>query len=476
MNITTNVAPIPNQSDSSTPSAARPPSASQGADFRSFLEAAHDPGAAAKGHPAGRRPATTPDPRDAASKRGAAPKRDPQDPANGFLPQAPAPIVVDDSDDEGSGQDDPQAETPAPVDCGANAPAASTPNETANASALPQLAVSATASPFIPNALPRTPPLTAAVASEATPGLAIDATARTASGLGTSPTPGESRSEPSLARPAALPSPSTLAGLAGASRVAASPAAIGANPSLSPSAAKSPNGPLATASAERTSSGDSASRTASPTSSGNPTAAAPPSATAAARDASRPSAKAGAAAAAAPASPDGAAPAASALLATDAALGALPSDKILTTTANGVPADATSSARPAEDDVATAAQSAMNQVVILNAAHGALDHPELGHIDVHARSKDGEVDVRVTSQRAETASLLAPRVEAMSAAANVPAARIEIGTRGGPSTGSFDASGNGGGQKSDDRAPTESDDDTSAAIQPTAPGRVRIVL
>jgi hypothetical protein len=462
MNITTNVAPIPNQSDSSTPSAARPPSASQGADFRSFLEAAHDPGAAAKGHPAGRRPATTPDPRDAASKRGAAPKRNPQDPANEFLPQAPAAIVVDDSDDEGFGQDAMEAETPAAVDSGANALASSTPNETVNASALPQLAVSATASPFI--------------APEATLGSAIDATARTASGLGTSPTPGESRSEPRADRSAALPSPSTLAGLAGASRVAASPAAIGANPSPSPSAAKSPNPPLASASAQRTSSGDSASRTASPTSSSDPTADAPPSATAAARDTSRSGAKAGAAAAASPASPDGAAPGASAVLATDAALGAMPSDKILTTTANGVPADATSSAHPSEDDVATDAQSAMNKVVILNAAHGALDHPELGHIDVRAHSKDGEVDVRVTSQRAETASFLAPRVEAMSAAANVPAARIEIGTRGGPSTGSFDASGNGGGQKSDDRAPTESDDDTSAAILPTAPGRVRIVL
>jgi hypothetical protein len=462
MNITTNVATIPNASDSPTPSAARPPSASQGAAFRSFLDAAHEPAAAPKSHPEGHRSATSPDARDAASKRDATPKRDPQNAVNGFLPQAPAPTVVVDSEDEESGHDAaPAAPAPA-LDSGPNALASSTPNQTADASALPQLAVSATASSLI--------------APEATAGSPLDATGRIASGFGASPTPGESRSEPGGPRSAALPSPSSLAGLANASRVAASPTAIAASPSPPPSGAKSPNNlPLATASAQRTPSGDSTSRTASPTSSGDPAADARASATATARDASRSSAKAAAATVASPASPDGAAPGASALAA-DAALGAMPSDKILTTTANSVPIDTTSSARPSEDDVATAAQSAMNKVVILNAAHGALDHPELGHIDVRARLKDGEVDVRVTSQRAETASILAPRVEAMSAAANVPAARIEIGTRGGPSTESFDASSNGGGQKSDDRAPTESDDDTSAAVLPTAPGRVRIVL
>ncbi len=151
------------------------------------------------------------------------------------------------------------------------------------------------------------------------------------------------------------------------------------------------------------------------------------------------------------------------------------SGKILTT-ANAPALDPGPAAPPPRSEAQTHAESVLNQAVMVHAAHGELDHPELGPIQVTARLRDGEVDVRVTAHRLETVAILVPRIDAMAAAANVPAARIEVGTRGEPAFAHADAPANGGGT-SDGRSPGEPDrDDPDGSSMPAGPRRVRIVL
>jgi hypothetical protein len=118
----------------------------------------------------------------------------------------------------------------------------------------------------------------------------------------------------------------------------------------------------------------------------------------------------------------------------------------------------------------------LNQAVMVHAAHGELDHPELGPIQVTARLRDGEVDVHVTAHRLETVAILVPRIDAMAAVANVPAARVAVGTRGEPEFAHADASADGG-STSDGRSPGEpGPDDPDGSPMPVGPRRVRIVL
>jgi hypothetical protein len=143
------------------------------------------------------------------------------------------------------------------------------------------------------------------------------------------------------------------------------------------------------------------------------------------------------------------------------------------------------SARAAHDDPASAAVlSAANQIVMRRAAHGEMDHPELGRVDVSAHLRDGQLDVRIVTQRAESAATLLPHARAIAAdlhTADAPAARVDIQSRSGAAT-SHDsgasrhsgASGNGSQSSSDERRALPVDAG-EAPVSP-APRRVRIVL
>jgi hypothetical protein len=155
--------------------------------------------------------------------------------------------------------------------------------------------------------------------------------------------------------------------------------------------------------------------------------------------------------------------------------GADVSGKILTT-ANAPPLDPGPAVPPPRSEGRTLAESVVNKAVLGHAAHGELDHPELGPIRVTARLRDGEVDVHVTAQRLETVAILVPRIDAMAAAANVPAARIDVGIRGDAPFAQPDASGNGS-SPSDDPARRDQDPDNLDGHPTQAgPRRVRIVL
>jgi hypothetical protein len=146
------------------------------------------------------------------------------------------------------------------------------------------------------------------------------------------------------------------------------------------------------------------------------------------------------------------------------------------TTANAPALDAGPAAPPSRSEARTHAESMLNQAVMMHAAHGELDHPELGPIQVTARLRDGEVDVHLTAHRLETVAILVPRIDAIAAAANVPAARVEVGTRGEPEFAHADASADGG-STSDGRSPGEpGPDNPDASPMPAGPRRVRIVL
>ena len=127
---------------------------------------------------------------------------------------------------------------------------------------------------------------------------------------------------------------------------------------------------------------------------------------------------------------------------------------------------------------ATSVRSAHNQQIIRNAAHGEFEHPELGHVAVSARLRDGEVDVRVTALRPETAAFLTPHAGAMAAdarAANVPIARVDVDHKGGASSASSARSGEGSGHHADSNGHQEGDGDGKDVVVP-GPRRVRIVL
>jgi hypothetical protein len=155
-----------------------------------------------------------------------------------------------------------------------------------------------------------------------------------------------------------------------------------------------------------------------------------------------------------------------------------PSDKTLTPVnpmSPGVKAADASN----DGETVSVVQSAQNQRVIRDAAHGEVEHPELGRVTVSARLREGEVDVRVTAQRSETAMFLMPRVDAMTAdvrAAHVPVGRVDVDGGGGslpqPSTASGDGS---GGSARDHARPEERDGEGQVVVAPP-PKRVRIVL
>jgi hypothetical protein len=153
------------------------------------------------------------------------------------------------------------------------------------------------------------------------------------------------------------------------------------------------------------------------------------------------------------------------------------------------------SARTAHDDLVPAAVlSAANQLVMRRAAHGELDHPELGRVDVSAHLRDGQLDVRIVAQRTETATILASHARAIAAdihTADAPNARIDIQSRGGAATshhsGASHQSGtSGSGNHSsnaesptrphDTDTDTDPDADADADAVTPAPRRVRIVL
>jgi hypothetical protein len=99
----------------------------------------------------------------------------------------------------------------------------------------------------------------------------------------------------------------------------------------------------------------------------------------------------------------------------------------------------------------------MNQAVLRQVAHGEVDHPELGRVQVVAQSRDGQVDVRLTVQRPETATILAPHADAIAADArhaNIPVKQVTVDRHDG-ATGSTsqhtDTAGKQGGRSERDR-------------------------
>jgi hypothetical protein len=121
----------------------------------------------------------------------------------------------------------------------------------------------------------------------------------------------------------------------------------------------------------------------------------------------------------------------------------------------------------------------MNQFVIRTAAHGVMDIPELGRVQVSARSIDGDLGVRILADRPETTTILLPHTEAMAAEVRVPggsAVRVDVAK--------YDAgtsSHTGGSSERDGRPqgrePIEVIDvDATEAPHPIARPRVRIVL
>ncbi len=135
-----------------------------------------------------------------------------------------------------------------------------------------------------------------------------------------------------------------------------------------------------------------------------------------------------------------------------------------------------------------AAEASANRLTLRQAAHGELDVPELGRVTVSARSRDGEVDLRVRAERPETAHTLAAHAGEISAAVravDVPVGRLtfEAGAGGGGHDGaaaqdgsssgegrggSPDATGEGGGARAGAGA--------GNTVQGSAGRRVRIVL
>jgi hypothetical protein len=159
---------------------------------------------------------------------------------------------------------------------------------------------------------------------------------------------------------------------------------------------------------------------------------------------------------------------------------ALPSAVSDLTPANQPPADPAAGRQGTVDGAVGAAQSAINQAVLRNTAHGDVVHPELGRVEVSARMRDGAVDVQITTQRGEAASLLLARTDAMMSevrAVNVEVGRMDIGSRRSdqdpPDTGAFGSNGGPGGGGG---SPGTRRDPSGDTPSPPASRRVRIVL
>ena len=127
-----------------------------------------------------------------------------------------------------------------------------------------------------------------------------------------------------------------------------------------------------------------------------------------------------------------------------------------------------------------ATASAVNQMVIRSTAHGVIELPELGRIQVSARSQDGDLGIRVTADRPETTTILMPHAEAMAAEVRTTGGsnvRVDVGSRD-PTMASSTAGSGGGGQGAGHRGPAESRelDEVLEVGPPAVRPRVRIVL
>jgi hypothetical protein len=125
------------------------------------------------------------------------------------------------------------------------------------------------------------------------------------------------------------------------------------------------------------------------------------------------------------------------------------------------------------------ASTAVNQAVIRSAAHGVVELPDLGRIEVTARSANGVMDVRVTPDRPETAAILVPHAEAMASevrAGGSPNVRVDVEHRSSDLASHGGASGReheGGGRRNPE--PPDPQAVEGAPLSP-AQARVRIVL
>jgi hypothetical protein len=125
------------------------------------------------------------------------------------------------------------------------------------------------------------------------------------------------------------------------------------------------------------------------------------------------------------------------------------------------------------------ASTAVNQAVIRSAAHGVVELPDLGRIEVTARSANGVMDVRVTPDRPETAAILVPHAEAMASevrAGGSPNVRVDVEHRSSDLASHGGASGReheGGGRRNPEPPDPQA---VEGAPLSTAQARVRIVL
>ncbi len=149
------------------------------------------------------------------------------------------------------------------------------------------------------------------------------------------------------------------------------------------------------------------------------------------------------------------------------------------TTAKGVsPAE-----RPTDTSASsetTAASSSVNQQIIRGAAHGVVELPDLGRVQVSAKLQDGELGVRVTPDRPETTTILLPHAAAMAAEVRTTgssAVRVDIENRHG-AMGSYTGGSSGGGREAGRHAPTETHegDEGAEGVSIAERPRVRIVL
>jgi hypothetical protein len=128
----------------------------------------------------------------------------------------------------------------------------------------------------------------------------------------------------------------------------------------------------------------------------------------------------------------------------------------------------------------TAASSAVNLQIIRGAAHGVIELPELGRIQVSAKSQDGELGVRVMADRPETTTILLPHTAAMAVEARASGSsnvRVDVESRH-AATGSY-TGGSGAGERKAGRqgSPEAHDGEEAVEVSPDAVRpRVRIVL
>jgi hypothetical protein len=145
---------------------------------------------------------------------------------------------------------------------------------------------------------------------------------------------------------------------------------------------------------------------------------------------------------------------------------------------SALPVDGGPSLSGGRDATESAAQSAVNQAVLRHAAYGEVLHPELGRVEVSARLRDGEVDLRITTQHAGATNALIGRADALVSdvrSANVQVGRLDIDSRrrdgSAQDTGSSGENMDRGGHPSREQQETRDE-----PVHPAPVRRVRIVL